>query len=151
MAGIKVQLVTTGIKKTLRRLKGISERAKDLRPVWPKVADDWARMNAVTFQRDGASPGWGRWKPISPEWAARKAREGFDSMILRRTGTLRNSLINRSDGNFLFRPTRTGVTLGTLVPYSGFHGEGREPVRQGKDAEKRWSEMIERYVSEGKV
>jgi phage gpG-like protein len=152
--GLQVQLVTTGIKSTLKRLRGLSDRAKDLRPIWPKVADDWARMNKLTFQRDGASSGWTAWEPISPEWAAWKSANGFDSAILRQTGTLKNSLIKRSDGNFIFQPTKQGVRLGTTVKYASFHEKGRgvpqrELLRNDSKAEKRWAKIIERYVVDG--
>ena len=111
-------------------------------------------MNKVTFARDGASSGWSPWKPISPRWAKWKSTHGFDSAILRQTGTLRNSLINRSDGNFLFKPMKQNVELGTNVSYASFHQEGRgvikrEPVREDSEAQRRWAEIIEYYVVDG--
>ena len=155
-SGVGFRLVTFGILGVLKRLKGQSDRAKNLRPVWPKVADDWARMNKRTFQRDGASSGWSKWKPINLEWAQWKSTHGFDSAILRQTGTLRNSLINRADGNFLFKPTNQNVRLGTTVSYAGFHQKGRgvikrEPIREDSEAQKRWATIIERYVVDGKT
>jgi len=152
--GLNVQLRETGIDETKKVLNTLGKRARDLRPVWPKVIADFVVMNKRTFQRQGASPGWSQWQAINSKWKDWKEAHGFQSGILRMTGDLRSSLINSGDPNFYKRATMRNLRVGTKVPYASIHdkGEGvpvREPIRIDTGARGRWKKIISDWVVKG--
>lgn len=154
--GFNVHIQETGIKETLEALDTASKRAKDLRPVWPKVIADFVAMNKKTFQLQGASPGWARWEAINSKWREWKKTHGFEEGILRMTGALRSSLVDSADPGFYKQATMRNLRVGTKVPYASIHNEGRgvpvrEPIRIDTGARGRWTKIISDWVIKGKV
>lgn len=82
---------------------------------------------------DGEGKFVGGWMPLSPGYAAWKAKKFPGKKMLERTGRLRNSLrfANGEMGSEgLFDPQPKSLTVGTLVPYAGDHQFGKDRLPQ---------------------
>ena len=141
----------------MARVLGISfKRVKDLRPVWDDIADDFGKGEKSLFSRQGAKQGWAAWAPLNPDYVKWKKSKGFSTRILQRKGDLKDSLTRRSDKNFIFKPRKLGMEIGTKVPYAKYHQRGvpknklpkREPIRITNTQRKTWVKLIQKYVIE---
>lgn len=112
----------------------------------------------ANFDREGAAVGG--WKPLSPAYAAWKARHYPGRKILERTLRLRRSLTWHgglfASGGFrgglgregIFRPNRTSLEAGTGVPYGLYHQRGARARQRGLDARGRLrSRRTGRFIS----
>jgi hypothetical protein len=100
-----------GIKELRRKLTTYSVRVADMAPMWAEVAAGVAQAEAEWF----ASSGGGTWKPLTQEYAERKAAEFPGRPILIATGELQDSLVNparamRLEGPAIMRWVATVVT-----------------------------------------
>jgi len=148
------EIEIAGEKQISRVLEGIEARAEDLRPVWDVIAQDFGRIVARQFATEG---GLGRpWPPLSPAYAAWKARHYPGRPILVRTGRLKESLVGRTIDTVDER-TRDSLTLGTAVPYAIYHQKGtkkmppRPPIVIPEAAKDRWARAIHEFVWTGDV
>jgi phage gpG-like protein len=132
---------TERLKRLRDRLQGISDRAQDLRGVWPEISTDFQSVMSQSFAEQG-------WKPINPEYAAWKAEHGFSSLILEKTGRLKRSLTGAGP-EFLFRASDDQLSVGTTVPYAGAVRKTRDFLSVKDEARRRWVEMIQDYVLRG--
>jgi hypothetical protein len=131
----------TGGEQVGAMLAAVQRRARDLTDFWIDVfAPQYFAQVQDLFTLEGqvrtslGTFGPGHWAPLSPEYAAWKARHFPDKGILERTGRLRESV--RWDGRALgqdgyFVPGPRSVFFGTDVPYGRFHQDGtkRMPAR----------------------
>ncbi len=89
---------------------------------------------------------------MTPAYAARKRREGYGSRILTRTGHLRISLTNSRHPDFVYRPQKLSVEIGTRVPYAQYHQRGtrkmpkREPIRLTQGQVRFWIRLINAFI-----
>lgn len=98
----------------------------------------------------------GGWAPLSPRYAAWKAKRYPGKGILQRTGRMINSL--RWGGSpgpeMVFRMTPREAELGTSVPYAASHqrGTGRLPRRQmlffAKGASQGYGRLLQLFVED---
>lgn len=75
-------------------LTGLSTRAQDISPVWPKVGQFLSRVSRQQFATEGAFLGT-PWKPLKPEYKVWKRRNGFGGKILVQTGSMKAGLVGR--------------------------------------------------------
>lgn len=119
-------VVTVEDQALLAELRAAIARGADPRPALEAVADDFAGMERRLFESQGASGGV-FWRPLSQEWAARKAERGLPAGILRgSTGRLQRSLVAakghpRGSKRVI---TRRGVTMGSTHPLAHLHQQG---------------------------
>ena len=154
MLGITFEI--EGVAQMARVLGISAKRVKDLRPVWDDIADDFVKKERTLFSRQGSVAGWNAWSPLNPDYVKWKASKGFSTKILRRKGDLRDSLTKRGDSNFIFKPRKLGMEIGTKVPYAKYHQRGvpknklpkREPIRITNPQRKGWTKMIQKFVIE---
>lgn len=109
----------------------LAERVDDPAPAFRVIADDFRKEQAANFSRGGRP----KWKPLSPAYAAQKARQGKDAAIGQYTGGLRSSLTNENDPYHIERITRTkDLVVGSANPVShlfgGKHKTRRQPRRK---------------------
>jgi len=173
-----IGLDIAGVKQVHRALMVKSEAVKDLRPVWDDIYKDFLKREKLVFQRQGnvgsrtrevtgAKKGgsWGKWEPLDKAYAARKRAAGFGSKILVRTGDLRDSLTQRGHSEAVFNPSKRWLTMGTTVPYAGYHQTGtgrsggrsgstitrmpaREPIRISEAQARFWVRLVNKFLHE---
>jgi phage gpG-like protein len=141
-------------KNISRRLKATlddrQERARIVTPALEEIADDWL---GIQRRRFGGSA---QWKPLSPEWAVRKAQAGKSPMPLV-GGELERSLTRRGARFAVRRVSQRQVVLGTSDPVANLHQGGtrrmpkRPPVSITRADERRWVDIISRHLSSSDV
>lgn len=131
--------------------------ALELRPAFERIVEDFLGLEAKRFSRRGG------WKPLSPAYAARKARDFPGAPPMVRTGRMMAALTGRS-GDFRANIEATGLTVEVDVPVRrGFplwavHQHGahrgdwwqlpRRPVLAGKGTmRKRWAQIFRDHLA----
>jgi hypothetical protein len=90
---LRVTMEIDGVTVVDRLLKGIEDRARDLRPVWPLVYDAFHTIVAKAFDTEGGSTDEGTWAPLTKRTVQDRVRQGFGAgPILQRTGALKRAL-----------------------------------------------------------
>jgi phage gpG-like protein len=134
-----------------RELERITDRTADLTPVWDDIIDDFLRLETRQFDTQGVYSGG--WSPLSPAYAARKAREFPGQPILQATGDLMRSL-TRGPAVRIVRPQ--SVMFGSDVEYGRYHQAGtpnmpqRRPVDLPEATRRDWVQRIHRFIVTGK-
>ena len=141
----------TQLDRTLAR---IQERPQDARELWETLADRFRAIEARQFKSQGRY-GSGGWAPLSPRYAAWKAKHYPGKGILVRTGALERSLTQRP---FCVEVIEAqNMAVGSNVSYGKYHqnGEGRNPQRRPvelPEAERRrWVRTMQRYLITGEA
>jgi len=142
----------------------------DQRPALQAIADDFRALLARQFATEGRAEG----TPWPPRLSAHRRGTGVSplstrqmrvpriggegaSLLLVRTGALRDSLIEADAPDHVEEFDATSLTFGTRVPYALFHqfGTRRLPARplivlSGESAE-RWVEVIRSGINDRSV
>ena len=101
-------------------LEGLKEGLSNLGPVYRgPVYNIFKTFIKAHFSSEGGYSGE-QWAPLSPTYAAWKAKHYPGRGILQREGRLYNSLSAQS-GDTIFRVTPTSAEFGTKVPYAVYH------------------------------
>ncbi len=149
-----------------RNLGRLSKGVKDLREPFEDIVDDFEEVETNQFRTLGLSESAG-WAPLSPKYAAVKAKLWPGQPLLVASGRMRAALTGRtSDSVREIKPLelRMGVDDSAL-PYPKFHGSGtlqhferrtrteglsgmprRPPIEFGEKVRKRWILIILRYL-----
>ena len=139
--GIFIGFEVTGIDAVKVGMAGIVEKLSDLTPYWREIfAPKYYAMVQDLFATGGRARGGGgkfkggAWAALSPKYRIWKKKFYPGQPILVRKGILRNSLHWYGTGpgyGGIFEPRPTMVTVGTGVPYAGYHqyGTKRMPAR----------------------
>lgn len=141
----------TQIDRTLLRW---ADDLDDPIPLWDKLADRFAVAEGKQFRSEGAY-GSGGWAPLSPPYAAWKARAYPGKRILERTGALVESLTRRPFGIEIL--TRRAMTIGSGLVYGKYHQAGggtlpqRRPVELPESERRTWIRYIQNFIRSGKV
>ncbi len=119
-----------GVVQMARSIERFAGDVKDVRPAWPGVLQILRLASAERFRTAGAHGGQ-RWVPLSPRYAAYKARRWPGRGILVRTGALQDSLTQET-GQSIVQMHPLELRYGTKVPYAVFHQRGgrRLPRRE---------------------
>ena len=133
-----------------RRLSRVSAGVRDFRPAWEQIVSQVERIEEEQFSSQGAH-GSGGWQPLSPAYAAWKARNFGGGGILVRTGRLRSSLTRRNPDSIReVRPLE--LRFGTRVPYAAFHQRGtralpeRKPIELSEGDRREIVRTLQRYL-----
>jgi phage gpG-like protein len=146
---VSLSLSVNGTQQLQRTLRRWIDTATDIRPALEEVADRFVRMELQQFLSQGGSGGAG-WAPLSPRYAARKARTHPGAPILVRSGDLRRDLTHRPMG--VERITNEGMTMGTALPYARYHQTGtprmprRPPVNLTEAQRQELVKIVQRYL-----
>jgi hypothetical protein len=107
---------TDSLPKLKRQIMDMAERGADLRPAFESITDE-----LLTMQRSYLNSV--RWTPLSAEYAARKARQGFGTRTGVRTGDMFDSLTKKGDPLHVERFKPDSLYFGTKDPVAKlFHG-----------------------------
>lgn len=142
-----------GEEQVDRTIVRMIDAATDARPAWEAMADSFQQAEARQFRTEGLY-GSGGWAPLSPRYAAWKARHYPGATILVRTGDLRDSLTRRPFGVEVILPRR--AIFGSDVRYGGFHQRGdgvprRRPVELPESLRRRWVKILQRFLVTGQA
>jgi hypothetical protein len=135
-----------------RTLEAIELRAQDASPAWQVLADRFLDIEERQFATQGAY-GSGGWSPLSPKYAAWKARHYPGAPILVRTGELRDSLTNGPDIRVI---TRSAMAVGSGVDHGLYHQRGdgvpqRRPIEFPEDERQHWVHTLHRFLVTGRT
>lgn len=123
--GLRVEIRMEGMDTLTGRIDAMAGWFR--RPDWRPVQDYLLRAVADQFSSEGRrfdTP----WAPLNPAYRARKARDGYSTQILVRTGRMKGKFMERRG----VQRTANGIRLRwNLPPYAIFHQEGtsRMPAR----------------------
>lgn len=137
---ITVQSNVVDIEQMLDELAG---RARDLRPLWPRVGQWFAARQKTVFATRNA----GQWAPSDP--ATR------NKGVLVRTGALRRSVTSATPIYASATTARFGARAGGPAYYGLFHARGsgvpiRPPVPALRSSEQgEIVEIVAEYLTEG--
>lgn len=115
-----------GVKEAQDYLKKQAQRLNDVRNALARIAQDFYRVEREWFD----SQGGGRWRPLSPRYAQRKAKFFPGKKILRRTDKMYREFTGQTRH---FKVTRHALDINVLgVRYWLAHeeGAGRMPQRE---------------------
>lgn len=127
---LKFELSVDGVPQLVRGFQRFAEDVKDVRPAWPAVLNTLRQLEGQQFASEGAEGGTA-WAPLSPKYAAWKARKFPGRRVLVLTGDLRESLTYET-GYSIADMQPLSLVFGTAVPYAIFHqrGTSRMPARK---------------------
>lgn len=129
-----INLTITGLTEARVRFDKIAANAADVRPASIFIIDVLRNAAKETFDMMGERGDGEAWDPGSPEWLARKIREGYDPRPEMMTHKLYKSLTTAG----VTRVTRQSVSLGSGVRYTKYQknqlikltAEDRNEIRQ---------------------
>lgn len=139
-----------GIKQIDRGFERFTQDIKDLRPAFENMVRDFRQIERMQFESAGGrATGW---QPLSPRYAAYKARRYPGQPLMVATGDLRSSLTGHtSDTIEEIEPLQ--LTLGTRDPKAIFHHRGtrrglpKRPLIELTEPDKRrWTNYIHRHL-----
>jgi phage gpG-like protein len=152
---VRIVLDISGDVQLDRTLLRFADRTDDMSVVFGPLADDFLRMERSQFSSQGRfSAGWA---PLSPDYAARKARKYPGAKILHATGDLEASLTRRGARNAVRQITSDSLLVGSTDPKVAYHQFGtenmprRRPVEMSASRRRRWVRAIQRYYTTGQV
>ncbi|GLW22941.1 hypothetical protein DI270_017360 [Microbispora triticiradicis] len=131
-----------------RKLVRFQGRVRDASPAFEQIADDFLRIEEKQFATQGGHASGG-WVPLSPNYAAWKAKHYPGKLILQRESDLVESL-TRGPEIRIVEPDQ--VILGTAVPYAQYHQHGgerlpaRPPIALTEADKRRWIRYIQKYL-----
>jgi phage gpG-like protein len=142
-----------GFRELQGQLIHIAERGGDAGPAFEKVARVFREDQRQNFARGGRP----RWKPLSPEYAAWKARHGHSGGIGVLTGTLRDSFINAGDPYNLTVIAKDRLRVGSTDPvgnlFGGKHTVHKQPRRRPysltPSRRREYLQMVQDYLIHG--
>jgi len=149
---MKLELTLTGVKETTESMNYIDAGLSDFRKLgtWDAIATEFYKIEREQFKGEGGPSG--KWKSLSPKYAAIKARKYGNVPILTATGQMMKSLTSRGAANSVMQQTATEMTIGTSDPKAGYHQRGnrRLPQRKVIDFDEQRIERLNK-VAESKI
>ena len=148
---ITLTFEVAGEKQLDAALGAYEHRAQDYRGAWPAIREDFVEGQKRQFATEGKF-GSGGWEELSPVYAAWKSVHFPGRPILQRTRRLHKSLTSPSHADHVYDPGRKGLTLGTRVPYAGYHQTGtrrmpqRKPIELTSAQRTRWMKILHEHV-----
>ena len=127
---MKVSITLEGTNELIAAFSTV-EKGLDFRTLgtWDAVATEFRKIEKEQFAGEGIGPS-GKWKPLSAVYAKRKIKKYGNQPILQASGRLAKSLTGTTADSVLEK-TAQELTIGTNVPYAGYHQRGskaRPPV-----------------------
>jgi len=122
---LKIRVSTTGVTATSRRLSLYGRKLKTYRSLYRGIGAEIARAERAWFATRGA----GTWQPLSPRYAAWKARHFPGRPLMVRSGKLRAALTSQAQFIQIREPDVMIIDLPESVWYGRVHqGDGNEKV-----------------------
>ena len=153
---------TDNTQAVSQALESFQETLADNAPTLAAIADDFREMVAQQFASEGRAGGtpWPPRKSTGGVGATRRVARtgrGTASLLLVRTGALRDSLTTPGAAGSVEELDGGSLTLGTRLPYAMFHqlGTRRMPARPlivlSDDRSAKWAEVFRNAIEEKTV
>jgi phage gpG-like protein len=139
-----------GDEQLRRSLSRFGEHAKDLSEPFREIVKDFYKVEKKQFESEGGY-GSGGWQPLSPRYAAWKAKKHPGRPLMVVSGLLKESLLGENPYS-IENVTPKSMEVGTVVNFAIYHQKGtsKMPARQLiqlTDADKkRWVKYIQKYL-----
>lgn len=149
---LNITLEVAGEKQLDRALGAMMRSVKNLRGVWPDIQEDFIEGERRIFKEQRTTKG--KWKKLSQPYRSRKAKRFPGRGIMVATGNLMGSLTKAKHPNHFFVASKKGMTIGTAVPYAGYHQNPsasshlpkRELIRLRREQKTRWPKLIHQFI-----
>lgn len=129
---MKIHVEVDGVRETVRAFERVERGIVDLRQLgtWDWVQSEYYKVVKEVMDSEGSKGAGGKWKALSPAYAAVKQKKYGDMPILQATGQMYRSLTS-SGGDAVVDKQAQEMTLGSSNPKSGWHhrGTSRLPKR----------------------
>lgn len=127
---VQFSLNVEGEQQVARMLSRVTEKINDLRPFLDSAAGFLVATMGDQFSGEGSRTGG--WAPLSPRYAADKARRWGSKPILEASGAMKASLTGTGGRNISRQIGGDTLEFGTSVPYARYHqtGTSRMPQRR---------------------
>ena len=149
---MKIEVTLDGVKELNASMTFIDAGLSDFRKLgtWDAIATEFYKIEKEQFKDEGGPSG--KWKSLSPKYAAIKARKYGNVPILTASGQMMKSLTSRGAANSVLEQTATEMTIGTSDPKAGYHQRGnrRLPQRKVVDFDDQRKDRLSK-VAENKV
>lgn len=154
---VRLTFAIEGYERADVGLTGAATKARDFRPFWRTVVAPWF-FGRIQEQFASEGTAVGGWAPLSPRYAAWKAKRYPGKTILRRTDRLMKSLtwtgaaLATPEGIAIMTPD--SATFGSSVFYGRFHQRGTRTMRQRRilylppDASVTLGKMLHRWAQD---
>lgn len=136
-----------GTQGFIRRMREFESRAGDMSPAFREIHKQFLAAERGIF----ASQGGGKWQPLTPAYAARKARHGQDPRIERATGALAQALTSGAGPGAVKEITRNSATFGTNLPEAVYAHRGsgkrrRRLITIDRRRRNRWTATLRAHL-----
>ena len=133
---MRVEITVEGSNQLIASFAQV-EKGLDFRELgtWDAVASEFYKIEKEQFDSEGGAGKSGKWKALKPEYAKRKQKKWGNVPILHASGEMMRSLTSRNAPGAVLEKTADELTLGTTIPYAGYHQRGskRLPKRPPVD------------------
>jgi hypothetical protein len=125
-----------GIPQTIAALSRVERGVLDLRQLgtWDWVESEFRRIQKEIFDSEGSASAGGKWKRLSPAYAAVKQKKYGNLPILQRTGGMYKEFTSKGGGAVEQKPQEMSIAFSSPA---GFHmGKGarsKMPYRSSLD------------------
>lgn len=127
--GLDLVATLPGLATVSTGLSRLSARVADWTPFWSEqFAPFFYRSELDMFVLEGGSKSW---TVLSPKYAKWKVQHFPGRGLLVATGALKTSLTVMGGPGSIFRPSATGLTIGSALPYARAHFTGTGPQSRG--------------------
>jgi phage gpG-like protein len=139
-----------GDEQLKRSFSRFGEHAKDLSEPFREIVKDFYKIEKKQFESEGGY-GSGGWQPLSPRYAAWKAKKYPGRPLMVVSGLLKESLLGENPYS-IENVTPKSMEVGTVVNFAVYHQKGTckmpaRPLIQLTDADKkRWIKFIQVYL-----
>lgn len=151
--GLRLQIVLSDHVALDRELERFSGVGLDLTEPFGAIADSFVKAEQRQFSTQGAYGG-APWAPLSPKYAAWKARHFPGKPILRRTDELFTSL---TQGPAIREIGRDLLVMGSPVTHGKYHARGggrlprRDPIGVPEALRREWMSILHKFVVTGRL
>lgn len=148
---MNLELKVEGTKELIAAFEKVQDGVADLRKnaIWFKVQQAAYKEIKAQFAGEGIGPS-GKWQELSSPYKEYKAKKWGNVPILQASGRLWKSL-TRENGDAVVDKQPLEMTLGTTVPYAGYHQKGTKkmPARPFYDFDQEQKERIAKPIVDG--
>jgi len=154
-ARVDLRLSVLGEIQLHRALAGRIRLTSDFSPVFQKMHADFIDMEKTAFAQQGAYEGNPAWAPLSPKYAAWKARHFPGANILYRTGALLHALTGGAGHTSEIKPFYLRIAallrvgrwdLGALHQTGTRHMPARKPLLLSRARRSRWLRFLSNHL-----
>ena len=136
-----------GTQGFIRRMREFESRAGDMTPAFQEIHRQFLATERGIF----ASQGGGKWSPLTPAYAARKARQGKDPRIERATGALAQALTTGRGPGAITEISPNAATFGTnlrqaVVAHRGSGKRRRRLITIDRRRRNRWTATLRAHL-----